>query len=62
MRFLFVHQGFPGQYRHVVRALAAQGHHIVALVRELTEAIPDGVLIFAMGCLEAQEVTFTLGC
>ena len=50
MRFLFVHQGFPGQYRHVVRALAAQGHHIVALgIQELTEAIPDGVTYLRYG-------------
>jgi glycosyltransferase involved in cell wall biosynthesis len=31
MRFLFVHQNFPGQFRHVAAALAAQGHEVVAL-------------------------------
>jgi glycosyltransferase involved in cell wall biosynthesis len=31
MRYLFVHQNFPGQFRHVSAALAARGHEVVAL-------------------------------
>ena len=31
MRILFVHQNFPGQYRHIAPALAASGHEVVAL-------------------------------
>ena len=31
MRILFVHQNFPGQFRHVAAALAARGHEVVAL-------------------------------
>ncbi|MES3002774.1 MAG: glycosyltransferase [Pseudomonadota bacterium] len=31
MRFLFVHQNFPGQFRHVSQALAARGHEVVSL-------------------------------
>jgi glycosyltransferase involved in cell wall biosynthesis len=31
MRFLFVHQNFPGQFKHVAAALAARGHEVVAL-------------------------------
>jgi glycosyltransferase involved in cell wall biosynthesis len=31
MRFLFIHQNFPGQFKHVAAALAARGHEVVAL-------------------------------
>jgi glycosyltransferase involved in cell wall biosynthesis len=31
MRFLFVHQNFPGQYRHLAAHYARQGHQVVAL-------------------------------
>lgn len=30
-RYLFIHQNFPAQFVHVSRALAAQGHEVVAL-------------------------------
>lgn len=30
-RYLFIHQNFPGQFVHVAKALAAQGHEIVGL-------------------------------
>ena len=30
-RFLFIHQNFPGQFRHVAVALASQGDEVVAL-------------------------------
>ena len=42
---MFVHQSFPGQYRHIVRALAHQGgHQIVAMgIEQLTEPIPESV-------------------
>ncbi len=32
MRFLFVHQNFPGQFRHVARALAGDGQHEVVAI------------------------------
>lgn len=32
MKILFVHQNFPGQFKHLAPALAAQGHEVVAFV------------------------------
>jgi glycosyltransferase involved in cell wall biosynthesis len=41
MRFLFVHQNFPGQFRHVSAALAARGHEVIALgVNRQNQPIP----------------------
>ena len=31
MQVLFIHQNFPGQYRHLAPALAARGHRVIAL-------------------------------
>jgi hypothetical protein len=31
VNFLLVHQNFPGQFRHVGRVLAEQGHAVVAI-------------------------------
>jgi glycosyltransferase involved in cell wall biosynthesis len=40
-RILFVHQNFPGQFRHLAPALAAEGHEVVALgMTEQAEALP----------------------
>ncbi len=45
MNILFVHQGFPGQYRYIIRALAQQGvHRLVALgIEPLAEELPKGI-------------------
>ena len=41
MNYLFVHQNFPGQYRHLVRHLAAQpGNRVVFLTQHPNVAIP----------------------
>lgn len=41
MRFLFVHQNFPGQFRHVSAGLAARGDEVVALgINKPREPIP----------------------
>ncbi|MBC7603465.1 MAG: glycosyl transferase family 1, partial [Ramlibacter sp.] len=41
MRFLFVHQNFPGQFKHVAAALAARGHEVHALgVNKPAEPVP----------------------
>jgi glycosyltransferase involved in cell wall biosynthesis len=34
VRVLFVHQNFPGQFKHLAPALAARGHQVVALTAE----------------------------
>ena len=45
MNILFIHQNFPGQYVHIVRALARQGgHQLVALgLKPRSANCPDGV-------------------
>ena len=40
MRVLFVHQNFPGQYKHLAPALAARGHEAVSLSLGATAQLP----------------------
>jgi glycosyltransferase involved in cell wall biosynthesis len=40
MKFLFVHQNFPGQYLHLVRELRDSGHSIVFLAQRRAREIP----------------------
>ncbi|MFX0542767.1 glycosyltransferase [Roseovarius sp. S4756] len=37
MKILFIHQNFPGQYKHLAPALAAQGHECTALTLKVTK-------------------------
>ncbi len=43
MRYLFVHQNFPGQYLHLVRHLAAQERHEIVFLSEMNENAIAGV-------------------
>ena len=48
-KYLFIHQNFPGQYKHLAPALAAQGHEVVGLgMNRLREPVP-GVRYFTHG-------------
>lgn len=38
MKILFIHQNFPGQYKHLAPLLAAQGHDCVALTLRVKKA------------------------
>ncbi|MBV9786322.1 MAG: glycosyltransferase [Acidisphaera sp.] len=43
MKFLFVHQNFPGQYLHVLRRLAALRRHEILFVSEPNDNFLEGV-------------------
>jgi len=43
MKILFIHQNFPGQYKHLAPALAARGHEVVAL--GITSSAAEGVTV-----------------
>jgi glycosyltransferase involved in cell wall biosynthesis len=46
MKYLFVHQNFPGQYLHIARHLAAQGTHDILFLTENTKDSLPGVRKF----------------
>lgn len=43
MKFLFVHQNFPGQYLHLVRQLARQGKHDIRFLTQREDGHMPGV-------------------
>ncbi len=49
MRILFVHQNFPGQYRHLAPALAARGHQVMALGMSRQAVALPGVQVLRYG-------------
>ena len=64
MRYLFVHQNFPGQFSHVATALAARGHDVVALgVNKPARPVP-GVrhVIYRQHVPAAVAPASPLGC
>lgn len=59
MKILFIHQNFPGQYKHLAPLLAKQGHQCVALtlrVKEPAEWQGVRVLPYALPKRKAQAV------
>lgn len=59
MRILFIHQNFPGQFRHLAPALAAQGHDVLALTINRPAAALPGVkvLMYQPQAFQAQAGT-----
>lgn len=50
MKILFIHQNFPGQYKHLAPLLAAQGHHCVALTLKVKKPTTwNGVQVIPYG-------------
>lgn len=45
MNILFVHNNFPAQFRHVVRALLGAGTHRLATICAKGAAVPPGILV-----------------
>jgi glycosyltransferase involved in cell wall biosynthesis len=61
MRLLFVHQNFPGQYRHLAEHYAAAGHEVVAIgeVANVKRNAPlPGVRLFGYENKEKPSVGF----
>jgi glycosyltransferase involved in cell wall biosynthesis len=46
MKILFIHQNFPGQFKHLAPALAAQGHEVVALGVNAPSVPTPGVKVY----------------
>jgi glycosyltransferase involved in cell wall biosynthesis len=45
-KYLFIHQNFPGQFKHLAPALAAQGHEVVGVGMNQPTIPQPGVLYF----------------
>ncbi|MEL7395943.1 MAG: glycosyltransferase family 4 protein [Pseudomonadota bacterium] len=56
MKILFIHQNFPGQYKHLAQSLAAAGHDCVALTLRVKEAkIWNGVQIIPYHLMQRSD-------
>lgn len=50
MNILFIHQNFPGQFKHLAPALAGRGHNVVAMVmRNSSQKLWRGVKLVSYG-------------
>ena len=58
MQILFIHQNFPGQFKHLAPALAAQGHQVSALVLKKTDQTEwQGVRLHSYGVQRGTSPT-----
>ncbi|MEL7012936.1 MAG: glycosyltransferase family 4 protein [Pseudomonadota bacterium] len=56
MKILFIHQNFPGQFKHLAHALAAQGHECVALTLRVKETTMwNGVQVIPYQIMERSN-------
>jgi glycosyltransferase involved in cell wall biosynthesis len=54
-KYLFIHQNFPGQFKHLAPALAAQGHDVVGLGMNQPHPPVPGVRYFRHGVRDAAH-------
>ena len=54
MRVLFIHQNFPGQFRHIAAAMAASGHEVSALAESQNPPIA-GVTLYRYPAPEMSQ-------
>ncbi|MRW93741.1 glycosyltransferase [Duganella sp. FT80W] len=54
-RYLFIHQNFPGQFKHLAPALAAQGHEVVGLGMNQPNPPVPGVRYFRHDVKDASH-------
>lgn len=58
MNILFIHQNFPGQFKHLAPALVAQGHRVVGMtMQQLPQPIPTwhGVSLVPYGATRSSS-------
>lgn len=56
MNILFIHQNFPGQFRHWAPALAQAGHRVVAMtMREAPDRFWNGVELVPYGASRSSD-------
>ena len=60
MKILFIHQNFPGQFKHLAPALAKDGGHEVAAMRMGVDAVWQGVQVFGYQVKSKTTATHAL--
>ncbi|TMA23510.1 MAG: glycosyltransferase [Deltaproteobacteria bacterium] len=60
MRILFVHQNFPGQYKHIAAALARESRNQVVALAHHEQPAPDGVRVVRYGLTRQPSTAHAL--